>query len=256
MKVLLTSDLHACASWYGWLLDRAPEVDLIAIAGDLVEGWHIGPNGTGIGVAKRILSKIVESGCPVAVCSGNHEMQLNADLRISQRVSLISRLRDLLAEIKDDSQDHPLFIGDRRSSLISSGEERLVLTALPYRIEGAYAPGAYLPFWEEGHALKQETGAKWLVLHHEPPKGGRVGGKFGNFRLIKEIQRYQPDFLASGHIHTIPYQPNGHYVDQFGKTLCFNAGQVPPDSSSIPNHIILETSTGESQWNTFHQSVN
>jgi Icc-related predicted phosphoesterase len=37
MKLLLTADLHYRLHWFRWLIEQAPDFDLICIAGDLLD---------------------------------------------------------------------------------------------------------------------------------------------------------------------------------------------------------------------------
>ena len=37
MKLLLTADLHFRLHWFRWLIEQAPDFDLICIAGDLLD---------------------------------------------------------------------------------------------------------------------------------------------------------------------------------------------------------------------------
>jgi Icc-related predicted phosphoesterase len=47
MKLLLTADLHFRVDWFRWLLEQAPNYDLICIAGDLLDMFdNKSPEGT------------------------------------------------------------------------------------------------------------------------------------------------------------------------------------------------------------------
>jgi Icc-related predicted phosphoesterase len=37
MKLLLTADLHFRLHWFRWLIEQAPDFDLVCIAGDLLD---------------------------------------------------------------------------------------------------------------------------------------------------------------------------------------------------------------------------
>jgi Icc-related predicted phosphoesterase len=257
MKILLTTDLHSCSFWYEWLIDQAGSVDLIALAGDLVEGFAPGSHSEEIRIVERCLGMIVSAGCPVAACSGNHELFLRKTIRVPEKpATTLSRLGELLYLPIPEATDHPLFVPDGCTRLVTQKEESLIITTIPYRIDVGVGIGRDIPeihLWEEGRKLREERGCRWLVLHHEPPRHTRVGGMRGHFSLVSTIQRFQPDFVLSGHLHDQPFLPGGGFCDQIGKTFCFNPGQVHPRSSRTPNHIILNTSSGEGKWFHFWQ---
>ena len=102
--------------------------------------------------------------------------------------------------------------------------------------------------WGEARTLKRQTGFPWLVLHHDPPGGGPVGGMAGDFSLRRTIEKFQPDFVLSGHLHGQPFFEGGGFHERIGTAHCFNAGQTPPTKSRVPNHIILDTDTRLATW--------
>lgn len=248
MKLLLTADLHSCAAWYKWIAGRAREVDLVAVAGDLVKGFSNPFPSRDLRAAERFLGSLVEQGCPVAFCSGNHELFLGKSVLVPSNPAL-SLLRHRLLLPMGEPRIHPLFIPDGITRVVTKGEKGLVVTTIPHASEGApeRVPPT-LALWTEGQRLRKETGYRWLVLHHEPPRRTRVGGIYGHYGVVDRIAQYQPDFVLSGHLHQQPYRRGGGFSDRIGDTLCLNAGQVPPGRSSIPNHIVLETQSGEIKW--------
>ena len=72
MRLLLTADLHFRLHWIRWLIEQAPDFDLICIAGDLLDMFK---SETRIEQAREITRLIRELAdlVPVAVCSGNHD---------------------------------------------------------------------------------------------------------------------------------------------------------------------------------------
>ena len=254
MKILLTSDLHSCSFWYDWLLDQSTRVDLIAIAGDLIEAFATGNHSEEIRVVELCLGKIIVAGCPVAICSGNHELFLRKTIRVPEMLlTALSRLGELILPIPK-TPNHPLFLQDGSTRIVKKGTESIIVTTIPYRIEvgwGTDIPGFHL--WEAGRKLREEMGCPWIVLHHVPPRDTQVGGTRGHFSVAKTIGRFQPDFVISGHLHDQPFLKGGAFCDRIGSTLCLNAGQVHPKSSRIPNHIILDTTSVEGKWFHFWQ---
>jgi predicted MPP superfamily phosphohydrolase len=72
MKLLITADLHFRLHWFRWLIDQAPDFDLICIAGDLLDMFK---SETPMEQAREVRTLIRELAdiVPVAVCSGNHD---------------------------------------------------------------------------------------------------------------------------------------------------------------------------------------
>jgi Icc-related predicted phosphoesterase len=72
MKLLVTADLHFRLQWFRWLIEQAPDFDLICIAGDLLDMFRSETRmeqACGIRTLVKELADLV----PVAVCSGNHD---------------------------------------------------------------------------------------------------------------------------------------------------------------------------------------
>jgi predicted MPP superfamily phosphohydrolase len=72
MRLLLTADLHFRLHWFRWLIEQAPNFDLICIAGDLLDMFK---SETRMEQARefRTLVKELADIVPVAICSGNHD---------------------------------------------------------------------------------------------------------------------------------------------------------------------------------------
>jgi len=230
MKILLTADLHGNRYWYEWLAGMAPHVDLIAIAGDLLHGIDAGAVPDQIPDVERWLGKIFGEGCAVAVCSGNHEMFL-------KRCPAVG--------------DSPLFIPDGKNAVVvpAGGGESVVISTIPYGKFGACSSlSVNSPLWEDGKKLSAALGSQWLVLHHEPPGGGKVGGMAGNFDLTDRLLQAGPDYVLSGHLHGQPFFEGGGFHEKIGRSHCFNAGQTPPTKSRVPNYIILDTGKRLATW--------
>jgi Icc-related predicted phosphoesterase len=77
MKLLLIADLHFRGDWFRWLLEQAPNYDLICIAGDLLDMFDKKPTreqAREVTVLIKELADIV----PVAVCSGTTTMPVDS----------------------------------------------------------------------------------------------------------------------------------------------------------------------------------
>ena len=70
---MVVSDLHYSLKQFDWLVAHAAPYDLVIIAGDLMElGSYVEPE-VQAAVVERYFQKICE-GCPLVVCSGNHDL--------------------------------------------------------------------------------------------------------------------------------------------------------------------------------------
>jgi len=155
MKVLLTADLHFRVDWFRWLLEQAPNCDLICIAGDLLDMFEVKSTREQAREVTRLIRELADI-VPVAVCSGNHD---NAGGLISHdRASLYKWLVDLGA--------HPNIITDGATRKL----EDLILTTIPY-----HCPKAEKSIWlDRGSTIRRQTGQPWMVLHHVPPRPVRA----------------------------------------------------------------------------------
>jgi len=94
-----------------------------------------------------------------------------------------------------------------------------------------------------------KSAKRWIWSHHEPPEGARVSwtGKrlLGDHFLREWINRFQPDLVLSGHIHSAPFYPEGSWIDRIGKTWVFNPGRQPGPS---PTYIVLDFDALIAEW--------
>ena len=249
MKILHLSDLHLNRTWLHWAQQQAAHHDLVCVSGDLLDMFSQKGHFWGALVIKRWAESFPAN---LALCSGNHDGSsperipdtgllpiLGAeDRREAEKLLLLERWMDAL--------ERPGVVTDNRTRLVETASGRIVVTTLPYNFWGG-APGKDL--LKEGARLRKESKAPWIVLHHEPPGGGLVGGFFGNSGLNERIEAYSPDFVLSGHIHLQPYR--GDFAERVGRTWCFNPG-VPEDLAAAtaerPNHIVIDLSENTAIW--------
>lgn len=249
MKLLLTADIHANRDWYRWIADRAADFDLICIGGDLLDGFHPA------GLTPQML--FFYDWCqahptPLALCSGNHDRNgdpvdpaelLNFDqLSPSKREPLTKML---VAERWMDALASENVVTDGQSRLLELRSGLIVVTTIPFGLAG----GAEKDLWIQGSALRDAYHAPWIVLHHEPPAGTAVGGRFGGHQVLWKIRSHEPDFVLSGHHHLQPYE--GRFAERVHETWCFNAGYPPTEQLSraaVPNHIALDFEAGTASW--------
>ncbi len=229
MRVLLVGDLHEVEVRYRWLATAAESFDLVSIAGDILQIFQNAPWSTK--VADRIGPlREVARRAPLAVCEGNHDT---------------GRMTGLFGTWAAEAP-HPVLVSPgSRIFQARSGGGGLVVTAFPYQA----SPTINALLWGEGAAERERSGLPWLVLHHIPPFGVPGDGGKGCRECLEAIRYFQPDFVHSGHIHTLPYPPLGAFAGRVGRTWCLNAGQdeglLP---SPIPNHIMLDTDLGTTEW--------
>ena len=117
MKLLLTADLHFHIDRFRWLIEQAPNYDLVCIVGDLLDMFEVKSTREEAGEVTRLIKELADI-VPVAVCSGNHD---NADRLVSHdRTSAYEGFVDLGA--------HPNIITDGATRKL----EDLILTTIPY----------------------------------------------------------------------------------------------------------------------------
>jgi calcineurin-like phosphoesterase family protein len=228
MKLLLTADLHFRLHWFRWLIDQAPDFDLVCIAGDLLDMFK--PE-TRIEQAREIARLVRELAhiVPVAVCSGNHD---NAGRLVSHdRASVYGWFIDL---------------GTHRN-IITDGSTRklgnLIVTTVPY-----HCSRQEKSIWlDRGSTIRKQTGMPWIALHHVPAKSG--SGATGEESEAAEVfAAYKPDYFVSGHDHAFPYTSGRSWNQKLGKVTSLVPGQLL--SAPFPNHIKLDTESGELTWHT------
>src|SRR6266481_4798029 len=154
MKLLITADLHLRLHWFRWLIEQAPNFDLVCITGDLLDMFE---SETRLEQAREITRLVRELAAivPVALCSGNHD---NAGRLVSHdRASVYGWFIEL--------GTHPNIITDGSTRKL----ENLIVTAIPY-----HCSRQEKSIWlDRGATIRKQTGMPWILLHHVPPKNGR-----------------------------------------------------------------------------------
>jgi len=242
MRLLLTSDLHSQSSWFDWIAEA--HADAVLIAGDLIDGFS--PEGL---LPQMIaVSQWAERlQCPLAFCSGNHDANFAGAVPSTGFEGIDPITASLaLAPKWMDALGRPGVVVDGRSEVVQWGDQKLVVTTIPY---GGFDDSCLTDrLWDAGSRLRRENKLMWFVLHHEPPAGTNVGGPFGDSSLLWRILENQPDFVLSGHIHGQPYQPDGGFAERIGKTWCFNPGVPLQQKARTPNYVWLDTVALTAVW--------
>jgi len=228
MKIFITADLHYREHWFRWLLDRAADYDLICIVGDLLDMFYREPRLAQAREVSRWIRELAKV-TRVAICSGNHD---NAGRQISaDRAPVYEWLVELGTE--------PNIITDGVTEIVSD----LIVTTVPY-----HCSKEQKSVWlDRGKILRSQRGSRWLVLHHVPPKA--YPGSTGEEREAAELLRtYRPEYFVSGHSHQYPYLAENGWAQTINGVRVFVPGQLL--DAAFPNHIVLDTESGEASWQT------
>jgi len=177
----------------------------------------------------RTLIRELADIVPVAVCSGNHD---NAD-------RLVSHDRASVYEWFIDLGTHPNIITDGSTRKL----ENLIVTAIPY-----HCSRQEKSIWlDRGSTIRRETGIPWIVLHHVSPKNCRgVSGE--ESETAELLATYRPEYFVSGHDHAFPYRFDQSWNQKLGESRLLVPGQLL--EAPFPNHIKLNTESGELSWHT------
>jgi predicted MPP superfamily phosphohydrolase len=173
MRLILTADLHYRLHWFRWLIEQAPDFDLVCIAGDLLDMFR---SETRMEQAREVRSLIRELAdrVPVAICSGNHD---NTGRLVSHdRASVYEWFIELWA--------HPNIITDGSTRKL----ENLIVTTVPYPCSRQEK----FIWLDRGSTIRKQTGLPWIVLHHVPAKtGSGVSGE--ELEAAELLAAYRPD---------------------------------------------------------------
>ena len=227
MNCLVVSDLHYTLKQFDWVLNRAPDFDVVVIAGDHLDiSGHMDARAQ-IAVILTYF-KHLQAKTQVVVCSGNHD--LDARNAVGEKYpKWISKVRDLGIPTDGDclSVNETLF------------------TICP---------------WWDGPYVREEIGAqlardsekakdRWIWVYHAPPDQSPTSwnGKqhYGDTALSGWIHQYQPDIVLTGHIHQSPFRQEGSWADLLGPTWVFNPGR---QTGPCPTHIVLNTEEHAALW--------
>lgn len=191
MKILAYSDLHRDESAAREVARRAPEADVVVIAGDLAT------KRVGLDTMVSVLQDI---RVPTVVVPGNSESDL-----------------ELEAACEGWNAARPLH---------GAGTE---IDGVPFWGLGAAVP--VTPFGSWSFDLDESRAAKLLadcpqgavLVTHSPPFGHAdedgTGRHLGSRAVLEAVQRARPRLVICGHIHASWRQQS-----QIGQTLVVNAG--------------------------------
>jgi Icc-related predicted phosphoesterase len=237
VRILAIADLHYALRQFDWVGEHLEEFDLLVLAGDLLD---LG-SAVDLDVQEVIVEKYLRRFASQRVLlssSGNHDIHE-------------TRKNGERAATWMESLKSPNFARDYES--YSRGD--VLFTICPWW-DGPDTRLKTEQRLEHDAAKIKQT---WIWLHHNPPLGtaiawtGKTDG--GDAVALEWIQRYQPDFVFSGHIHNAPFYAAGSWNTQLGKSLVFNAGKQP---GGEPTHIILDLESRRAVWSSLEsvESIN
>ncbi|MDH4382452.1 MAG: metallophosphoesterase [Gammaproteobacteria bacterium] len=227
MRLLLVSDLHYSLPQFDWVVRVAPQFDLVAVAGDLLDISSPVPLHAQSVVVLKYLALLHAAG-RVAVGSGNHDLT-GPDANGEQSALW-------LADAKRDGvpcDGGALWLDDTLVTICPWWDGPIGREAVEQQLAAAAA-------------LKP---ARWIWLYHWPPLGSPTcwtGRRhYGDADVGGWIERFGPDIVLTGHVHEPPFKPAGAWADRIGKTWVFNPGrQIGP----VPAHIEIDFEAGVAVW--------
>lgn len=252
MRILILADLHGREDWFRFA--EAFPADLTTIAGDLLDGF----NPTGILPQAIALARWTRRfPHPLAICSGNHDANMpNCAMEPDAIQSLDASDREeapalLAAGYWMDTLDGAQIVTDRRSRILQTNSGRIAITTLPFDYGEGTHPRTIESLWKEGYLLRRQYNAPWIVLHHEPPAlfSNDHTASFSSGDFAERLEKFQPDFAISGHLHLVPYLAS--FANRIGKTWSFNPGHPTPLQAiraKKPNHILLDLNAATAIW--------
>jgi Icc-related predicted phosphoesterase len=227
MRCLVVADLHYSLPQFDWLLQAAPQFDLVIFAGDALDIGSIVDFRAQIVVVQKYLS-LLSAVTRVVVCSGNHDL----DAR-NEEGEKVPRWLEALREHNIIGDGESFSTGDTLFSVCPWWDGPIVKQRIADQLEA-----------DAGQRV-----GKWIWIHHAPPANSPVswGGKrfFGDPDLVSWIERYQPDLVISGHVHQSPFVRDGSWFDRLGNTWAFNVGH---QFGRPPAHMVLDLATNEAFW--------
>ena len=232
MRVLLVSDLHYDLRKLDWVLAESTDVDLLVVAGDLLDIASSVPLDAQIAVVLEYLVRFAEHTTTVA-CSGNHDLDHRNDGG-ERATAWINEARAGGVAVDGDS----VTVGNWTVTACGWWEGPQTLGVLESMLEAA---------------SESRTG-QWMWVWHGPPEGALswTGTRhYGDPELPRLIDAHQPDAVLCGHIHQAPFVRNGAWAERRADTWLFNAGHQP---GPIPTSITIDFGQGNASWWSFGAS--
>ncbi len=230
MRLLLVSDLHYTLRQFDFVVDVAPDFDVVVMAGDHLDISSAVELDAQIVVVGRYL-EVLRDATSLIVSSGNHD--LTGDDPQGERAAL--------------------WMSDTRAAGIPTDGDTIELGDTMITI---------CPWWDgpigreavEAQLVRDvaRRPARWIWVYHWPPTGSPTswtGTKhYGDPDLAGWIDRFAPDIVLTGHVHEPPFKPGGSWWDRTpgsAPSWIFNPGrQIGP----MPTRIELDLDAGTATW--------
>jgi Icc-related predicted phosphoesterase len=237
MRILATGDVHYDMRQLDWLLERAPEFELVVLVGDLLDISSSVPLEAQIPVVLRYLAALGER-CPTAVCSGNHD--LTGTDPDGERAALWLAGAVWPGLVVDNGT---LTVGDALVSVWPWWDGPIGRARLETELTAQF----------DARAAAAAAGGpeRWIWVYHWPPPDlpvSWVGAKFyGDADLAGWVDRFHPDLVLTGHVHQSPWLDGGSWISTMGPTTIVNAGQqMGPE----PSHVVIDLEAWEATWSS------
>ena len=233
MRALLVSDLHYDLRKLDWVLAEAARVDLLVLAGDLLDISSGVPLDAQIAVMLEYLARFSERTATVA-CSGNHDLDHRNEAG-EKATGWIAEARAGGTAVDGDSVQ----VGD------------WTVTACPWW-EGPETLGVLEAMLDTASLA---SAAHWMWVWHGPPDGplSWTGTRhYGDPELPRLIDRFNPDLVLCGHVHEAPYKAGGGWFEHRGRTWLFNSGY---QRGPIPAHVSFDLDRRTASWWSFADSA-
>ena len=229
MHALLVSDLHYDLRKLDWVLAEAADVDLLVVAGDLLDIGSAVPLDAQIGVVLEYLARAARVTTVVA-CSGNHDLD-HRNAAGEKATAWINEARATGVVVDGDT----VVVDGWTVTSCAWWEGDTTLATLEAHLDAAAAA---------------RTGP-WMWVWHGPPEGplSWTGSRhYGDPELPRLLDRHRPDVVLCGHIHQAPFVPGGAWATRHGDAWLFNGGhQLGP----VPSHVRLDLAGRSAQWWSF-----
>ena len=228
-RALLVSDLHYDLRKLDWVLDQAADVDLLALAGDLLDIASGVPLDAQIAVILEYFARFASRATTV-VCSGNHDLDSRTD-GDEKATRWLAEARQSGVHVDGDS----VAVDGWLVTACAWWEGPHTLTRLEADLAAA--------------AARRE--GPWAWVYHGPPEGplSWTGSKhYGDPELPRLLDEHRPDLVLCGHIHQAPFVRGGGWYEQRGPTTLFNSGH---QRGQIPAHVFVDLDTRSAEWWSF-----
>ena len=232
VRALLVSDLHYDLRKLDWVLAEAAGVDLLVVAGDLLDIGSAVPLDAQIAVVLEYLASAGRARPPTVVCSGNHDLDHRTDAG--------EKATAWIAEARASGVDRRR----RQRPASTAGRSR--------RAPGGRGPrrcGARSPRWPPAAAAREGRGCGCGTAHRRVRCRGPARSTTATPSCPGCSTLHRPDIVLCGHIHEAPFVPGGAWAARQRRRLAVQ--RRPPDRPG-PDATSGSTSTARSAtWWSF-----